>query len=204
MQRLPASTDAPSFAALLALQAGRNVFDIGANIGQAAAVFAPNFKHVYSFEPCREALAILMVEAPMNVVVIPKAVSDHGGQVTLTETEHAIETGQLTTGTGLGWGKVIGERIVDCTTVDQACEHFHVEPDLVKVDTEGHEVKVLRGAKGLIGRRHATWLIEVHDRANEEPIRLMLDGYDVARIDHDYLRGSEQGLDHFYLRAVPA
>ena len=204
MRRLPDSTDAPSFAALIAAAKGNCVFDVGANIGQAAAVFARSFKHVYSFEPCKESVTILMVETPMNVVVIPKAVTDHLGTVTLTETENAIATGQLTTGTGLGWGPVVGERQVDAITLDHACTQFKTEPDLVKVDTEGHEVQVLKGSKALIRRGHAVWLIEVHARENEDELRDLLDGYRIERIDHDYLVGSEQGRDHFYLRAVPA
>lgn len=203
MRRLPSATDAPAFAALLAAAKGRNAFDIGANTGQAAAVLAANFKHVYSFEPCAESLAILMVESPLNVVVVPQAVTDHLGSLILTETENAIATGQLTTGTGLGWGKVVGERTVDCTTVDHACTQFHVEPDLVKVDTEGHEVQVLQGAAALIRRRHARWLIEVHHRDNEKPIRELLDGYTITRIDHDYLHGHDMAADHFYLEGCP-
>jgi FkbM family methyltransferase len=205
LTRLPDVTDAATFWQMLSNSHGHSAFDIGANVGQAAAVLAPHFKHVYSFEPCAEALAVLMVEAPMNVVVIPQAVSSQAGTLELDETAESIKSGQLTTGTGLGWGPVVGHRTVEATTVDAACARFGVTPDLVKIDTEGHEVKVLEGAPILIKGRHTCWLIEVHSREFETPIRDLLKGYVVDRVEHDILvhTCNPQQADHFYLRALP-
>lgn len=202
MLRLPDVTDAPSFWAVLAHQRGRVAFDVGANIGQAAAALAPNFERVISFEPCDESATILRSLAAPNVTVVAAAVSAHVGAVRLDETANSIRTGQLTTGSKLGWGDVIGSREVDATTLDQATGVYGT-PDLVKVDVEGHELQVLDGAPLLLAARSATWLIEVHDRTHETPLLDMLDGYRTRRIDHDYLIGHPDAADHFYLEAVP-
>ena len=203
MNRLPAVTDAPSYWQLISSQHGRLAFDIGANIGQAARVLAANFERVVSFEPCTESLAVLAAEAPANVWVSDLAVSASAGPVELDETEHAIATGQLTTGSHLGWGPVTGRRTVQATTVDDQTGQWGV-PDLVKVDTEGHEPAVLRGATATLRERRTVWLVEVHDRSDEQPILEAFAGYRVRRWDHDYLLGSDQAADHFYLHAVPA
>jgi FkbM family methyltransferase len=199
VQRLPDVTDAPTFWGLLGSFSGDLAFDVGANIGQAARVLAPRFARVVSFEPCEESVSVLEAEKPANVEVWPVAVSSVAGEVELDECASSIRTGQLTTGTGLGWGPIIGSRLVPSTTLDEAVAHMGV-PDLVKVDTEGHEVQVLEGGPGLIGERRSVLLIEVHDQLNEAPIRRLLDGWRVERIGHDYLPGEP---DHFYLRCEP-
>lgn len=203
MDRLPEITDAMSFWTVLAAQAGDVAFDVGANIGQAAHLMAPHFGRVFSYEPCQEALAILMVEAPPNVTVVPKALSNQAGGVDLDETENSIRTGQLTTGTGLGWGRIVGQRRVESTTLDGEVDRLGVVPDVVKVDTEGHEVRVLLGAKQTIALRRTTWLLEVHSRHNEDQVYGLLDGYRVERVDHEALVGREMGRDHFYVVARP-
>lgn len=205
MQRLPESTDAPSFEMLLHEQKGVLAFDVGANIGQAARILAPHFERVISFEPCAESNTILITEAPFNVHVEPLAVSNHTGQCELDETENSIKWGQLTTGNRLGWGNIIGRRTVPCVTLDQYRMNTRCPaPDLVKVDVEGHEVKVVQGAVYLISLKRAVWLIEIHDREFLEPIlKCFKDGYKTRVIPHDWLLGSEQRFDHFYMEATP-
>jgi FkbM family methyltransferase len=202
LTRLPNVTDSPSFWQRLSAQSGHLAFDIGANIGQAAALLASRFATVVSFEPCAEAVTILMTETAPNVVVLPVAVSDRNGTVELDETANSIQSGQLTTGTRLGWGEIIGHRTVESVTVDQAAAKWGW-PQLVKVDTEGHEVRVLQGAASVLRRHRTVWLIEVHGREHEGPLTDLLDGYRVDRIDHDYLHGNPDSADHFYLEAIP-
>lgn len=201
MLRLPEVTDAPSFWAVLAEQSGELAFDVGANIGQAAHVLAPRFARVVSFEPCTEAAAVLRDEAAPNVTVVAAAVSAREGSVTLDETANSIGSGQLTTGSRLGWGEIVGHRTVPATTLDKAA-HLYGMPDLVKVDTEGHELRVLEGATGLLAARCARWLIEVHAAEHETPLRGLLDGYQVRRIEHDFLGGHDRA-DHYYLEGTP-
>jgi len=47
-------------------------------------------------------------------------------------------------------------------TLDSITKTLGYDPDVLKVDVEGFELKVLKGAEQLIARRRPTWIIEVH------------------------------------------
>ncbi len=177
---------------------GHLAFNVGANIGQAAHVLAPNFGEVIALEPCQESFDILLVETAPNVVCLPIAASDHVGVVTLTEMAYAISTGQLTTGEGLAWGAPVGERDIECTTIDALIGHYGA-PDFVNLDTEGHEVMVLQGWTG----HHCEVLIEVHAAANEALVRNLW-GTPLRKLTHDPSVGEMALNEHFWLTSVGA
>lgn len=200
MIRLPEQTDPPAIWHLLENYEGVMAYDIGANIGQVARLLAPHFGNVEAFEPCLEAFDILTAETPANVCCHAVAVSSLDGEVTLTESEYSIASGQLTTGRGLNWGREVGQRAVPCVMLDTLIGTLEV-PDFVKVDTEGHEVDVISGGSRLWAAFRPKLLIEVHDRENELMLRAMLEGfYRIDRIEHDYLVDNPMGQDHFWLR----
>jgi len=51
---------------------------------------------------------------------------------------------------------------VSTTTVDTLIEDYHVIPDLVKIDVEGAETKVLLGAVNLAEKQITRFFVEVH------------------------------------------
>jgi hypothetical protein len=53
---------------------------------------------------------------------------------------------------------------VPCWTLDDWCRRLSIDPELVtyiKVDTQGWETHVLRGAAELLQQRHIAWQLEV-------------------------------------------
>jgi len=54
---------------------------------------------------------------------------------------------------------------VSTLTIDSLCTELDVWPDFAKVDVEGAEVAVLRGARRLVERRNTRFLVEVHSSA---------------------------------------
>jgi hypothetical protein len=66
-------------------------------------------------------------------------------------------------------------RTVPCVTLDALAARYG-KPDLVKVDTEGSEVLVLRGGASLMGQ--AQWLIEWHSPALRDACRDLLAEYE--------------------------
>lgn len=52
-------------------------------------------------------------------------------------------------------------------------------PCVVKVDVEGHEIDVLRGAAGLLERRGVSWIIETHSLELEKECVRALQGHDL-------------------------
>lgn len=176
---------------------GALAFDIGANIGQAAAVLAQGYKKVISFEPCIESYEILKREAPRNVECLNFAVSDHIGMVTLHEAFYSIITGQLVTHEGLGWGELTGSRDVPCYDLASLVDVYGM-PDFIKIDTEGHEVAIVAG--GIEVCSNVTHLvIEVHKQENEQTIRSLLPTRTMRKIVHPLFIDDFTRQNHFWL-----
>jgi FkbM family methyltransferase len=200
MTALVGVTDCPQWWARLAQASGKLMFDIGANGGGTARMFAEKFTQVVAMEPCEESYRALLADRPSNVTSGCAAVSDHEGTVSLRVAQDAIRTGQLVTGDMHGWGETVGTRLVPAVTLDYLTLEFGT-PTAVKVDVEGHELQVLHGARDTIPR-YPTWYIEVHSRAFLEPISEILHGYTIDVHRHSlYVPDTDPWLDHFYLVA---
>lgn len=203
---------------------GDIALDIGANAGQTARRLAPRFEVIYSFEPCREAYEVLEATALglPNVHPVPEAVTDHQGSVVLDENADHLRRGQLTTATpganeGHGWGQVTGQREVDATTVDafMVTEWMGTKVDLLKIDVEGHEVRVLRGATSTLDRHHPALWIEIHGRDlglevvgilqahGYGPIGEPGSGYELELIRHPNYQPGAWGWENHYWIVTP-
>jgi hypothetical protein len=83
-------------------------------------------------------------------------------------------------------------------TIDQAASTYF-EPDFIKIDVEGDEAKVLRGAKRTLTARRPGLVVEVHGEALEaECIELLADyGYSPVVVDRSRRVFNEaRGLTH--------
>lgn len=181
---------------------GSLAFDIGANIGITARAMAPNFTHVVALEPCTESYEIAATETPDNVTVLCLAAADHEGELTLTETARSIRSGQLTTGEGLSWGAIVGERTVPCVTIDWLTRVYG-PPDFCKIDVEGAEIGVLEGAQRTLAEHHPQVVVEVHRERHGPLVRDLLPGYDLTELRHgDYVReGGYTWRNHWWVMA---
>ena len=201
MAYLDAHYDPPAICELLENVHGEVAFDIGANGGFLADIFAQHFAHVHAFEPCQESYEHLAVSHAPNVVAHLVAISDLDGTVDLLEATVTDTMGELVTGESLpfAWGPTSGRRQVAAMTLDTAAEQYGI-PDFVKIDTEGHEVPVIRGGLRTLLAHMPTLLIEVHAQANGPAILDLLPFYRWQRIDHPaYGPGSYGQNNHFYL-----
>ncbi|MCC7369965.1 MAG: FkbM family methyltransferase [Chloroflexi bacterium] len=139
------------------LAAGQTMFDVGANFGYYAvhcahAVGAAGAVH--AFEPDPAAAALLRENACANgldgwLTHHAAAVSDHNGATEYHLAEEAAFSGMTSTGRSAVRGVVqVPTRSLDSV----AAEHGVTAIDALKIDVEGHEAKVLRGAAGLLER----------------------------------------------------
>ncbi len=133
-------------------------FDIGANVGVFSVYCAsryPNVK-VYSFEPEHSNLGLLKDNVLANnltkrVTITSVGVSDFTGLSFLNIQDTAPGAAAHTENrnpiamTDEGYWVVWQEGIA-CSTVDALCEHLKVVPNALKIDTDGNEDKILRGA----------------------------------------------------------
>ncbi len=153
------------------------VFDIGANAGRYTYVLskAVGPRNTYAVEPVRQ-LAQRLTRLFPDVNVLNMALSEATGELDLRipvvdhepfwgrgtlEEFHFVEPGQT--------GEIL-ER-VDVRTLDELCEKLNIQDvRFVKIDVEGHEWSVLRGAAETLARWHPVLLVEVEQRHHAGPI----------------------------------
>jgi FkbM family methyltransferase len=121
--------------------------------------------------------------AVSNVDVIPTALWSHCGVVTFQRS--ASDRPEVSSRRGAviapsGKGLKAGQIRVEALTLD-AFAGDHGVPTMIKIDVEGAEVEVLKGAQKLILRTKPVLLLEVHHQpaATFLQDRLRQDGYEI-------------------------
>jgi FkbM family methyltransferase len=134
-------------------------FDVGANIGQTSLCALKNFPDatIYAFEPHEATFAALCsnIGTP-RVHAFNLALSDRRGEAEF------FDYGALATSNSLVGDAQYAARIkhqvsvttVECDTLDSLCQGLNIERiDVLKVDTEGHDLAVLQGAERMLSER---------------------------------------------------
>jgi FkbM family methyltransferase len=130
------------------------VFDVGANIGDYAAKMHSynNTLQIYCFEPVPDTYLKLKerVSINKNIILNNTAMSDNVGSVKMFEYKkyggiNSIENhGELMSSAT----KVIN---VELNTIDNYCDQHGIDKiNFLKIDVEGHELNVIRGAEEMI------------------------------------------------------
>lgn len=190
---------------------GNYGWDVGANCGQSIATMQWLFGRVVSFEPSRDSYEYMMTMFPFSRRdILWLALSDHDGELELAyPAAEQKETGQLCTigVNGMEWEppdwNAVERVTVPCRTADSLAVELGV-PDFMKIDTEGHEVFVLKGAIGIIAGGKTDFLIEFHSPENRWLCEGMLQvqGYQVKVMRHPhYDEGTAMYEQHGWLQA---
>lgn len=185
---------------LLKVVAGGLAFDIGANGGHLANLLARRFARVIAVEPCEESYKELEASHADNVTPVNVAASAAKGWVTMRETSLTDHWGELFTGYSLPWGEDRGTREVPTTTVDLLRQEYG-RPDFIKIDTEGHEQKVLEGC-GTLFEHKVQFCIEVHDATQGQWIQEYLTDREqpfYLERHEAYQPSGEPWLNHYWL-----
>jgi FkbM family methyltransferase len=158
---------------LARLEPGAVVIDVGANLGQMTLSYAksPSTARVYAFEPTDYAFSKLQTNLELNpalrqkVVATKAFVSDEhsavaeltaysswpvGGRPAADQTTHPIHGGVVMPASG-----------TPSVTLDEFVEQEDItRVDLIKIDTDGHELQVLRGARRVIQQHQPAIIFE--------------------------------------------
>jgi FkbM family methyltransferase len=127
------------------------VFDVGANIGQTSLKVLAHFPNaeVYSFEPHPDTFRTLAAGLKgRRAEAVNLALSDKSGKAELFTYETDLINSLTPTATfAVQFGKR-GKKIpVQVSTVDEFCSSRNINAiDVLKVDTEGCDLEVLKGA----------------------------------------------------------
>ena len=145
----------------------RCFIDIGANCGiytVLACIINPNLR-VVAVEPVPKICAALAHNVAKNnirskVTILNVALGGSNEMVPFHEAEYDPTQGSLA---AEGYQGQIGKIIqVECRTLDSVVEELSVEPDFLKIDVEGFEDVVLRGASWVLGKFRPRIVLEAN------------------------------------------
>jgi FkbM family methyltransferase len=148
-------------------------FDIGANKGEYAyyAERLINPKNIYLFEPEKK------LNKQLNAIfkdckVFDAALSDSSGThqfkipVINGVADNCLSSLEVDNKEDNETEAIIYE--VRTNTLDAFIKEKNVFPDLIKIDVEGHELSVLKGAENYISTHHPTLIIEIEQRHHQD------------------------------------
>ncbi|HXG84622.1 MAG TPA: FkbM family methyltransferase [Pyrinomonadaceae bacterium] len=146
------------------LREGMTVFDVGANVGELTLLFSRFAAggRVHAFEASRAAFerleTVCRAANRHNVVLNHIALADKKGSILL----HVYDGSYLSFNSqavrplkdyGLNL-EPVGTEETTATTIDDYCEEKRIERvDLLKIDVEGAELQVMRGARKMLESR---------------------------------------------------
>lgn len=150
------------------LRAGDTFWDCGAHFGLfsvvASRLVGPTGL-VLAFEPApsvREVLAkVVSMNKVFNVIVRPEALSDRTGQTVFYATDsEASNANSLIKQARHSRGITI-----HTSTIDDIASKLSVRADLMKIDVEGAEFALLKGARGVIEAYKPILFLSLHPEA---------------------------------------
>lgn len=181
---------------------GATVFDIGANLGFFSAMLAglvgPTGT-VLAFEPAPEIFRKLVATVERNGLS-----QVHPVKLGCGAKQEQMVLRQVTTSSGnaslVGLGPP-GET-VEIRRLDAIAEARREQPDLIKVDVEGFEPDVLRGAEAIIAESRPILYIEMcgeYERSTRETVNILRDyGYDTRHVENAVWSRVPNGTNFFF------
>lgn len=150
------------------LKPGDTVFDVGANVGYYTLLASRSVGQggtVYSFEPVPRNIVYLWRHIQLNhlenVKIIPAACAQ-STSVTLFSLGDNCALGHLLSKHGMQKDLNDQSTIVPAVALDDIVPHIRKAPDVIKIDVEGAELEVLRGAQQLLTTRKPALFLSVH------------------------------------------
>ena len=169
------------------LPADKDVIDVGANVGLFTVLFSKlieNKNKVLAIEPTPAALAFL--EANVNRNSCNKKVIIHSGVASNSEGSFSINViPGMEEYTSMG--KIVHESArdkisnsikVEGKTIDSLVGKYGINPGFIKIDTEGSEYKVLKGAEGILKKYKPIVLSELSEKLLIEQSASCFEVYD--------------------------
>jgi len=160
------------------LRSKRVALDIGANVGLWTMDLVKDFEHVHAFEPVTDFQECLAKNTKNNNYTIhPVALGEAESEIDMIITPDNTGHSHIDPST-LGRGK-IPMYTLDSFTFDNI--------DLIKVDCEGYEVPILKGAKETILRNRPIMIVEQQDHEYQQdsgslPAVQLLESWGMKRV----------------------
>lgn len=153
------------------LRADAVFYDLGANVGYYSFIANQYISKgkIYSFEPMPPNIDTFKAHLSLNakrlinnsINLMPYAVSDKEKEVVFSSSDMSTE-GNTYVNSVLHSSSSKDLR-VKCFSVDGLLEQGYLKPDILKIDVEGAEFDVLKGAEQTIRKYHPNILLATHD-----------------------------------------
>lgn len=156
-------------------------FDIGANVGFYSLLFARYGKEVISFEPLPRNIYYLYqsinINRMKNIKIVPCAIAN------------SVDLNWFDEGCNCATGKMNseGKLPVFVLSVDYFIFKTNIIPNIMKIDVEGAEFFVLKGASKCISENRPKILISIHgDELRNDCLKFIEDfNYRIIPLDSD-------------------
>ncbi len=175
-----------------ALPDKRMVYDMGANVGYyslIASVLLGRMGGVIAFEPDVRNISFLRRHLSLNhinnVEIMEAAVSDQSGTGVFCQ-EPSRSMGRLSDESGVA---------VRTVALDDFIRESHFpKPDVMKIDVEGAEMRVLRGAERILSELQPLIFLATHSTALQQECRAFLSsiGYTLAAMGSASLESNDE------------
>lgn len=140
------------------------IFDVGANSGQTIRSLRQRFPvgEIHAFEPAETAFAELQANCGHlpEVQLNQSALGSEPGEYEFYEMDSSPMSSFLPLGRD-GWSRVVRTVRTKVTTLDDYCSSHGIESiEVLKSDTQGYDLEVLRGARRMLeaGRVHLVYM----------------------------------------------
>lgn len=164
---------------------GMMVLEIGGHIGYVTQLFEElvgEYGKVYVAEPFPNSRYFLKKNVLPSTCILPVALSDAVGRSELYTDSFGGFTNSLVreftaeSNTSMSLSQKnhnvdLGKIHVDTITVDALCEDLSISPNFIKIDVEGAELNVLKGAKNTLNSVDSL-MVEI-SRNHEEVFKLL-------------------------------
>ncbi len=160
-------------------------YDVGAHVGYFAVLMGDlvgSAGKVIAFEPRGLNLGYLQKHVSanncQNIQIVSKALGDHTGHAKL----------ETRTGSGTGYVSDTGDEEIEITSIDELVDSGALPPPtFLKIDVEGGETAVLRGAQKVIESQRPRMILATHGDEIDAECRALLTewNYDMQDIDHE-------------------
>jgi FkbM family methyltransferase len=174
---------------LTLLDKGDVIFDVGANVGYLAMLFAsasgPN-GHVYAFEPGQRIYPQLVRNTKQfaNIRIYNVGVSDKDGEALFFDAEMSDISSMVPIADAKSY-------TVKTVSLDNFATQQDAHPSFIKIDVEGNEERVLQGARNLLRCERAPIVVfealtaEARQRCTQEFNDAANNIYSIFRIQTD-------------------
>ncbi len=151
------------------------IFDVGANMGLTSLVMSTTLKEagrIYAFEASEDACRVAQENVALNglserIQMVNALITEQPGDV--CDFYWAYTSGGASTIAGfLGHWFSIKKATL---SLDAFCKHQAVFPELVKIDVEGGEARVVQGMTRVLHEAKPTVVVELHNWGNMTVVR---------------------------------